>query len=544
VSEITNVAYALDAMSLARPHDIAIYFPDRKNGDHHYHYQTLTYRQLNNKSNTLARGLLAYGFKPGDRVALMVTPSLDFFTLSFALFKAGIVPVLIDPGIGLKNLKRCLAEAAPVGFIGVAKAQVARILFGWSKKTINKVVNVGFSLNPTRSLPAILALGEQSNQQPARSKPTDTAAIVFTSGSTGPPKGVVYSHGNFVAQVELLRRTYQVLPGEIDLPTFPLFALFNPAMGMSSVIPVMDFTRPAAIDPQTIIAAIKQFNISNMFGSPALLNTLSKYTEQHQVKLPSLKRVISAGAPVQPKIVQRLVASLSADAQVHTPYGATEALPVCSADQDTIMGLGKAGFETGQGACIGEVCEGVQVAIIAISEQPIAHWQPAMALTPYSRGEIVVKAKHVTHSYFNRDNSTMLAKIADGDDFWHRMGDIGYTDDRGRLWFCGRKGHAVVVDQQTLFSVCCEGVFNALPGVYRSALVRLNEGGRTAAGICVELEPTTNREQIMTALIERAAQFEHTAIIQRFFIHPSFPVDIRHNAKIDRDALSRWADCQ
>jgi len=531
-------------MALKLPDEIAIYFPDRKDGDHHYHYQTLSYSELNKKSNTLARGLLAYGFAPGDRVALMVTPSLDFFVLSFALFKAGIVPVLIDPGIGLRSLKSCLAEAAPVGFIGVPKAQLARMLFGWSRKTITRVVNVGLSFNRRRSLRALMALGEQSDRQPAPTQPKDMAAIVFTSGSTGLPKGVVYSHGNFVAQVELLRRTYQVQPGEIDLPTFPLFALFNPALGMSSVIPVMDFTRPAAIDPQTIIGAIKQFNISNMFGSPALLNTLSKYTEQHQVKLPSLKRVISAGAPVQPKIVQRLVASLSADARLHTPYGATESLPVCSADQDTITGEGKVGFEAGQGACIGEICEGVEVAIVAINDWEIPHWDPALALPPYSRGEIVVKAKHVTRSYFNRDQSTRLAKIAEGDELWHRMGDIGYIDDRGRLWFCGRMGHRVVVDQQTLFSVCCEGVFNALPTVYRSALVRLDENGKTAAGICVELEPGAERGQIMTDLAERAAQCEHTAVIKRFFIHPGFPVDIRHNAKIDRDALSSWAKQQ
>ena len=541
MSELSNVAYALDAMALKLPDEIAIYFPDRKESRYRYHYQTLSYHQLNTKSNTLARGLLAYGFEPGDRVALMVTPSLDFFVLSFALFKAGIVPVLIDPGIGLKSLKSCLAEAAPVGFIGVAKAQFARMLFGWSRKTITRVVNVGFSINRRRSLPALMALGEQSQQQPLPTQPNDMAAIVFTSGSTGLPKGVVYSHGNFVAQVELLRRTYQVQPGEIDLPTFPLFALFNPALGMSSVIPVMDFTRPAAIDPQNIIGAIKQFNISNMFGSPALLNTLSKYTEAQGIKLPSLKRVISAGSPVQPKIVQRLVASLAADARLYTPYGATESLPVCSADQDTIVGEGKVGFEAGQGACIGEICEGVEVAIIAISEQPIPHWDAALAMAPYSHGEIVVKAKHVTRSYFNRDQSTLLAKIADGEDLWHRMGDIGYIDDRGRLWFCGRKGHRVVLDQKVLFSVCCEGVFNALPGVYRSALVRLNENGKTAAGICVELEPGADSAQIMQALSERGGQFEHTAMIQRFFIHPGFPVDIRHNAKIDRDALSHWA---
>lgn len=526
------------------PDTIAIYYPDKKILNNGFNYQTTTYRELKNNSNTYAKGLLQYGFNKGDRVVLMVTPSLDFFALTFALFKAGIVPILIDPGIGLKNLKECLNEAQPVGFIGVPKAQLARILFGWSRGSIKKIVNTGFSLNPNRALSAVFKLGQQSSFSLPETNPGDMAAIIFTSGSTGVPKGVVYSHENFVAQVELLQKTYNVREGEIDLPTFPLFALFNPALGMSSVIPVMDFTKPANIHPPFIIAAINKFQITNMFGSPALLNTLSIYCEANKIELHSLKRVISAGAPVQPKIVERLKKSFSSQACLYTPYGATESLPVSSADQDTITGIGKVGFALGRGVCIGHVCEGLEVKVIQISDSEVTNWNESLVLPGSNRGEIVVKGKNVTRSYFNREESTRLAKIQEGETFWHRMGDIGYFDEDDRLWFCGRKSHRVIVDDETLFSVCCEGVFNSHPDVYRSALVQLTQDGLNCAGICLEMEAGIDNKTLAVELNQLAQNNTQTKKIAQFFVHPSFPVDIRHNAKIDRGLLSQWAQSQ
>ena len=136
--------------------------------------------------------------------------------------------------------------------------------------------------------------------QPVETSEDDIAAILFTSGSTGVPKGAVYTHGNFLAQVELLKETYGIEPGEIDLPTFPLFALFDPALGMSAVIPEMDPTRPANVDPEKILGAIQRYGVTNTFGSPALLHRVGSYGAAHGVKLPTLRRVISAGAPAQP----------------------------------------------------------------------------------------------------------------------------------------------------------------------------------------------------------------------------------------------------
>ena len=360
------------------------------------------------------------------------------------------------------------------------------------------------------------------------------------------PKGAVYSHGNFSAQVELLRQVYDIRPGEIDLPTFPLFALFAPALGMTSVVPEMDFTRPADVDPVKIIAAIEKFQITTMFGSPALINRVGRYGEVQGTKLPSLKRAISAGAPVPAAVLQRFTNMLSAEAQVFTPYGATEALPVCSIGSAEILGDTCHATDQGRGVCVGKPVPGIELEVIAISDEPIANWNADLKLGVGEIGEIVVKGPQVTQSYFNRSQSTALGKIADleHDGFYHRMGDLGYRDEQGRIWFCGRKAHRVVAAQETLFTIPCEAIFNTHQAVFRTALVGVGEPGQARAVLCVELEKgadTSNLAQIHQELVAIGAEHEVTRNIKTFLFHPEFPVDIRHNAKIFREKLALWA---
>lgn len=541
--ELKNVAFGLDEMAAKIPNSKAIYYPVKKKSAHHYLYNDITFLSLKNESNRIAKGLLEYGFRPGDHVALMVTPSIDFFSLTFALFKAGIVPILIDPGIGLRNLKTCLNEAKPIGFIGVTKAHVARVLFSWSKKTIKKKITVGCWFPFTSTLKTIKKLGDRSQKDLPTFTGNETAAIIFTSGSTGVPKGVVYKHKNFTKQVEIIRDLYQISPGEIDLPTFPLFALFNPALGMSSVVPVMNFTKPAEVEAQTLINTIQQFNITNMFGSPALLNNLSRYSEKNGVQIPSLNRVISAGAPMQPQIAKRVRQFLRSEAKLFTPYGATESLPVSNVSDDLILSLGQEKTKIGKGVCIGEVVKDIDLKIIAITDEPIADIKDAEFVQHGHLGEIIVKGQHVTEKYFNRQHSTELAKIKDGESFWHRMGDIGYIEN-GYLWFCGRKSHRVILEDETLYTVMCEGIFNSHPGVYRSALVGVKKNDKTYPIICLELESGYTKTQVENDLREMANDFDITKKIETFLFHQNFPVDIRHNAKIFREKLSVWAEGQ
>ena len=263
----------------------------------------------------------------------------------------------------------------------------------------------------------------------------------------------MYTHGNMGQQVEIIRKTFGLEPGEIDLPTFPPFALFNPTAGISTVIPDMDPTKPAHVDPERIIRVVQQYGITNMFGSPSLLNRVSRYGEANKIKLPTLKRVLSAGAPVPAKTVKRFTGMLNPSVQLFTPYGATESMPVTSiGSQELLKEEVQKHSASGGGICIGKTVEGLEAEIIGISDVAIENWSEALVLGVGEIGEIVVKGKNVTEAYFNREAATKLAKIKDGEGIWHRMGDLGYRDKENRLWFCGRKAHRVKLsDKGALF---------------------------------------------------------------------------------------------
>ena len=538
-TDIVNISRPLSEMAGLQPDTAAIIFPQEG--------RTLTFHELDRESDRLAAGLGSIGIVRGMRVALLVPPSPELFALTFALFKAGAVPVFIDPGIGARNMKGCLAEAKPEAFIGIPKAHLARRLLGWGKETLKILVTVnGGRIWGGIPLDQLRRAAPANTFMAAETRRNEIAAILFTSGSTGPPKGAIYTHGTFAAQVEALREMYDIRPGEIDLPTFPLFALFAPALGMTAVIPRMDFTRPGSVDPRRILGPAAEHSATTMFGSPALLNRVGRYAERHHIKLSGLKRVISAGAPVPAAVLERFARLLPADAQIFTPYGATEALPVCSIGSREI--LGETGRLTGKGlgVCIGRPVTSITLRIIPISDTPICQWNNDLPLPAGKIGEIAVRGPQVSSAYLNRPEATRLAKIPDpSGGIWHRMGDMGYLDEHGRVWFCGRKAHRVVTPHETLYTIPVEGVFNTHRLVFRTALVGVGTPGSQRPVLCVELEiKCTKREQerIRQELLEIGKAFPHTQGIREILFHPAFPVDIRHNAKIFREKLTVWAE--
>lgn len=536
-----NIAAALKTRALERPDATAVVVPHAKGGP-----VSLSYTDLDHESDRIARGLRAIGITRGTRTALMVPPGIDLFPLVFGVFKAGVVPVMIDPGIGPKHLKKCLAEAKPEAFIGIPLAHAARVILGWGRGTVKTVVTAGRRLFwGGYTLDQVKRKGDGVDWKAlAETRADDVAAILFTSGSTGPPKGVVYTHGAFTAQVELIREMYDIRPGEVDLPTFPLFALFDPALGMTTVVPDMDPTRPAQADPTKILGAIQRYEVTCMFGSPALLDTVGRYGAEEQVKLPSLKRVISAGAPVPPHVMRTFCRMLEDDASIVTPYGATEALPVASVSSQEVLDGTEHLTARGAGVCVGTVVPPNIVRIIPIQEEPIARWDESQCLPAGEIGEIVVKGPTVTSRYDGREEATRHAKIADGDAVRHRMGDLGYFDEDGRLWFCGRKAHRVRTADGTLFTVPIEQVFNVHEDVKRSALVGVGTGEVRESALVVELTADGKRrpqDEVLGELRALGAACPKTAMVKRFLLHAGLPVDIRHNAKINRPALSQWA---
>jgi acyl-CoA synthetase (AMP-forming)/AMP-acid ligase II len=543
---VNAATYVLER-ARARPEAVAVFEPRGRDARGEIHYAPHTNRELDLESDAIARGLQGIGIGRGVRTALMVRPSFELFAITLALFKAGAIPIMVDPGIGLRRLGACLTEAEPEAFIGIPIAHAARKLLGWGRATLHRSVTVGRRwFWGGETLAALRERGRSDTPfHVAETRGDEEAAILFTSGSTGPPKGVIYRHENFAAQVEAVRRLGNIGAGEIDLPTFPPFALFDPALGMTAVLPDMDPTRPGSVDPRRIISALEAFDATSLFGSPALLDTVGRYGAAQGVVLPTLKRVISAGAPVPTAVMERFLRMLPDDAEILTPYGATECLPVSCISSREVLAHSAARTASGAGVCVGMPVPSVDVRIIETTDEPIEQWRPELEL-PFGRiGEITVRGPQATHAYYKRPEETKLAKIVDpAGGFWHRMGDLGYVDEEGRLWFCGRKADRVRTEAGTLHTAACEAVFDTHPKVRRSALVGVGDAGKQEPVLCVELVVRGSRKEratIRAELLELGARHPDTKHIRTLLFHRGFPVDIRHNAKIGRGKLRLWA---
>lgn len=544
-SGYVNIASYLKHAAKAQPYRRAVVCPVSRDPKGRVTYSHLTFLQLDQESDSLAHGLSSAGVIRGIRTVLMVKPSLEFFALIFALFKTGAIPVVVDPGMGIKRMLGCFKSTRPEAFIGIPLAHVVRTAYPGFFKTVKTWITVGRRWFWGGHTLQQLRQSQDIFYDCAKTARDDMAAILFTTGSTGPAKGAVYSHGNFDAQLRQIQTHLNMSPNEIDLSTFPLFALFYPALGITSVIPDMDPTRPARVNPKRIIEAVQNQGVTNMFASPALLNRVGRYGRQTGVKLPSLKRVISAGAPVSVDNIERFSALLDDDAEIHTPYGATEAVPIISIKSREILTETRKLTGKGYGICIGRPINNIDIRIIKISDDPIDNWSDDLAVARGEIGELTVKGPLVSSRYFENPEADALAKIKEGRDIRHRMGDLGWMDQKGRFWFCGRKSHRVITPKETLFTIPCEAIFNNHPRVFRSALVGVGPRQRQNPVIIIELEKAEDRietRNLEQELLGMAAANELTQNIRTVLFHKAFPVDIRHNSKIFREKLSVWAE--
>jgi len=544
---IVNVSARLTEIAKRMPDSVAVAMPSGRHADGRRRYDTCTFHELDEDTNLLAAGLRAMGVRDGMRLVLMVRPGIDFIAITFAIFKAGAVVVLVDPGMGHSHLICCLEQVRPDGFIAIPLVHAVRVLLHHKFPAARYNVTVGHRWFWGGTTIDQLRATVSTDFEPAATYADTPAAVIFTTGSTGPPKGVGYRHGNFDTQVDQLQECYGIKAGEIDLPGFPLFALFNCAMGVTTVIPDMDPTRPARVNPQNIIEAVEDWQVTQAFGSPALWNVVAKYGEQHRVHLRSLRRVLSAGAPVPPRVLESMKAIIAPDGEVHTPYGATEALPVASISAAEVLRDTAEVSRAGAGTCVGHRFSAIQWKVIRISDEPIKDMAHAEALPIGEIGELIVTGPVVTDQYVTRTEANTTGKISDGSRIWHRMGDVGYLDQEGRFWFCGRQVHRIRTNKETLYTVPCEAVFNEHPRVYRSALVALGAPGAQTPVLIVQTHPGQQpnslgeRQQLFAELRDLARAHQHTCTIEQFLVHPDFPVDIRHNAKIFREKLAVWA---
>ncbi len=700
--ENANIARHLALMAARQPAVAALKVPRGRTRTGDIDYLTLSFSELAAEVASWKADLTTRGVRPADRVLVMVRPGLPLIAAAFALFSLGAVPIVIDPGMGLKSFLACVVRSQPRVLLGIPLARVISRVYRKTFRSVQIRVPASGSATARKSSAGGQSASGQSSAdfqsaslatsrleacatptgrleacatptgrlEVCATRQSDLSAILFTSGSTGAPKGVCYTHGMFDAQVELIRATYDIRPGEIDLPLLPLFALFNPALGMTTVVPEIDPSRPATVDPRKIIQAIRQEGVTSSFGSPTLWRKIAVHCKNHHVELPTLRRVLCAGAPVPPDLWDLMTPVLT-QGTLHSPYGATEALPVSSISAPEVHGGTAAATARGAGTCVGHPLAANQVKIIALTDAPLATLADTRELPAGQIGEIIVRGPTVTQTYDGLPEATAAAKIGVGgggrgipndqkpipngqkpnpmgqipnhmgqipnadcaaaaiksqipnagpdaggnpsgqipkasgqipnsmgqipipngqnpnpnytgfdatgagaaagicdlefgicapvagvlpassavadDAGWHRMGDLGYLDAEGRLWFCGRKAERVETVEGPLYTEQIEPLFNAHTKVRRCALIGLGERGRQRVALVVEpddwaqAETSSKCRPFARELRELAKTHTHTAGIKTFYFLKKLPVDVRHNAKIHRLSLARWA---
>lgn len=507
-------------------------------------HESMTFSELDALSGVVAAGCLDAGVKRGTKTLVMLRPSFQFFACIFGLFRIGAVPVVIDPGMGKKRLLECIRDTAPEAMIAVPLAHAVRVMFPGYFPSLKINITAGRRWFWGGHSWKKLLRNRKGLDTPAETEAGDLAAILFTTGSTGPAKGVEYDHAALDRQVDIIAEAFSITSEDVDCATFPGFSLFSVALGMTAVVPDMNPTRPGLVNPANIVAPIDRLKCTFSFGSPALWSRVSRHCADNGVVLRSLKRVVMAGAPVRPEVHERLLGGVIAlDGKTFTPYGATEVMPVANIEGAEVLAGTAAVTARGGGTCVGRPVPGARVEIIPITDSPIRSWSEGLALPPGSIGEIAVKASHASRRYHNRPDADDFAKIRDEDAFWHRMGDLGYKDGLGRIWLCGRKSHRVVTRQGPLFTLRCEAVFNQHPAVARCALVGIPAADGTDLPVVVaELkERSAGGKDLEKELLALAAANSETAQIRHVLFHPALPTDIRHNAKIGREELAVWA---
>ncbi len=489
----------------------------------------------------MAAGLAAIGVGPGERIALLVPPGTDLTAALYGIWRAGVVAVVVDAGLGIRGMRVALRSAGPAYVIGTAKGLAAARLMGTGAQLISVgpvPASARRGLGVRWSLEEIEARGGDV-QPPDAPAAGDPAVIAFTSGATGPAKGVLYLHGQLQAQREQLASLYAITRADRLVAAFGPFALFGAALGIPSAVPDMNLTAPRTLTARAMGEAAAAIDATMVFASPAALAnvvaTADAVEPAGRAALSQVRLLLSTGAPV-PAETLHAMRRLLPDAEAHAPYGMTEVLPVADID---LAGLDDAGL--GNGVCVGRPVPGVEVELAPLDHEGIP--SDERTTEPEVTGEVCVRAAHIKARYDRLWVTDRAATPAPG---WHRTGDVGHFDAEGRLWIEGRLVHVIVTADGPVTPVGIERRVEGVPGVRRAAVVGVGPRGTAQVVVVVELAgarrsglaPASLRDSVRVAA---GGTSDAVPGIAAVLVVRTLPVDIRHNSKIDRVAVGHWA---
>ncbi|ARC55935.1 Haloalkane dehalogenase 2 [Frondihabitans sp. 762G35] len=507
----------------------------------------VSWRALSRRVSRLSAGLAASGVTKGDRVSLLVPPGADLTAVLYACLRIGAVVVVADSGLGVKGLTRAVRGAWPHHLIGALPGLTAARALGWPGKRISTEVlpaAAAKALGVDHSLPELASLGAARLQGlPVEPGADDEAAILFTSGSTGPAKGVSYTHAQLAAICGVLTETYGVGPGTGLVAGFAPFALLGPAIGARSVTPDMDVTSPKTLTARAVAEAAREVDATVLFLSPAALAnvvaTADDLDADERAALGTVTTFLSAGAPVSEGLLERASALLPG-ATAHTPYGMTEGLLLTDVTLDAIREAGDA--SSVGGVCVGTPVAGVRVRIAALDDSGHPALDLAETTDAGRTGEICVSAPHLFDHYdrlWSTDRAARRGALAG--ERWHRTGDVGHLDAAGRVFVEGRLPHVITTADGVVTPVGPEQRVELLAEVARAAVVGVGPAGTQQIVVVAETTTPTDRPALadadLAAEVRRIAGVPIAAVL----VVAQLPTDVRHNSKIDRSALSSWA---
>jgi acyl-CoA synthetase (AMP-forming)/AMP-acid ligase II len=513
-----NIAEILVAQAAGRGNSLAIVQRGR----------VITFAELDRAASAAAADFRAAGVVAGMRVLVFSPMSIDLYVAVVGLFRIGATAVFIDPSAARERLNRLVTRVRPDAFVAVPRAHALRLTSAAIRSVPIKLALGGY-------VPGARRVGHPASIVDARVETchADTPAIIsFTSGTTGEPRAAVRTHGFLTAQHRALVQTLALAPGEIDLTTLPIFLLSNLASGVTSVIADADLRLPGAIDPAPLLRQIAATRPTATVASPALLERVVAYAARTGVRLDSFQRIFTGGAPVFPRTLDAIAQAAPASAVVAV-YGSTEAEPIAEIDRRDIAPADREAMQRGAGLLAGPPVASIHLRVLPDRwGAPIGPWSAGdlerEALGTDALGEIVVAGDHVLPGYLDGlgDEDT---KVRIGNRVWHRTGDAGYIDGRGRVWLLGRCAAKVSDGEGDLYPLAVECAASEFAGVRRSAFF-LHEGQRTLVVEWHDDVPAPGAR----ALRDRLSW----ARIARVFV-ARIPVDARHNAKVDYPALRR-----